>query len=128
MADWRVPTIGSIQRTNAALVFPAAATLWYFSSAQGALACVVGAGIVMANLYILGILGRFALAAAGGGRSTAAKLGAAAIPLKLLLVAGLVYLLFSKVRLDGAGFGVGVLTQLLAIIIETGRVSVVRAP
>jgi hypothetical protein len=46
-----------------------------------------------------------------------------AIPLKMLLVLGLVYLLFTQTKIDGLGFGLGVLTQMTAAIIETGRAS-----
>ena len=53
----------------------------------------------------------------------AAKLGALAIPLKLFIIVGLVYLVFTRAHIDGMGFGVGVLTQMAAIIIETGRAS-----
>jgi len=35
-----------------------------------------------------------------------------------------VYLVFSRVGVDGMGFAVGVLTQMAAIIIETRRASV----
>ena len=44
--------------------------------------------------------------------------------MKLFIVVGLVYLVFARVGIDGIGFGVGVLTQMAAIIIETGRASV----
>jgi hypothetical protein len=46
-----------------------------------------------------------------------------AIPLKLLLIVGLVYMLFKRVHVHALGFGAGVLTQLLAISIETWRAS-----
>ncbi len=47
--------------------------------------------------------------------------------MKLLIVVGLVYLIFTRARVDGMGFGVGVLTQMAAIIIETGRASLLGA-
>jgi hypothetical protein len=76
-------------------------------------------------LWILAALGRVILAASGAGISKgAARLGALAIPMKLFIVVGLVYLVFSRVGISGMGFAVGVLTQMAAIIIETGRASV----
>ena len=60
----------------------------------------------------------------GGARSGGAtRLGIAALPLKLLLFVALVYVVFARVHLDGLGFALGVLTQVTAIIIETGRTS-----
>lgn len=118
-----MPTIGAIQRTNAILVLVTAATLGVFYTGASAFACVLGGTVVIANLFLLSMLGRFALAAAGSGK-TAAKFGLAALPLKLLLLAGLLYLVFSQWHIDGVGFGLGILTQFTAIIIETGRASV----
>ena len=118
----RIPTLASIQRTNAIVLAVTATILAIADSTAAALACILGGAVVIGNLFLLGMLGRFALASAGNGGS-GAKLGLAALPLKLLLVAGLVYVLFSSVHLDGLGFGLGVLTQVTAIIIETGRAS-----
>jgi hypothetical protein len=44
--------------------------------------------------------------------------------MKLFIVVGLVYLVFAHAGVDGMGFAIGVLTQMAAIIIETGRASV----
>lgn len=123
MFSGQIPTIGAIQRTNVMLLVVSAAILAYFYSAASAMACVLGGAVVIANLFLLSMLGRFALAAAGSG-GTAAKFGLAALPLKLLLLAGLLYLVFSQWHIDGVGFGLGILTQFTAIIIETGRASV----
>lgn len=121
---WAVPTIAAIQRTNVLLVALTAAVLAYFVSTNAAIGCMLGGAVVIANLWVLAALGRLVLAAAGAGISgNAARLGAAAIPLKLLIVVGLVYLVFARAHIDGFGFGFGVLTQLAAIIIETGRAS-----
>lgn len=121
---WAVPTIAAIQRTNVVLVALTAATLAYLVSINSAIGCMLGGAVVIANLWILAALGRLVLAAAGAGISgNAARLGAAAIPLKLLIVVGIVYLAFTRAHIDGLGFGFGVLTQLAAIIIETGRAS-----
>ena len=116
-----IPTITSIQRTNLIVLAIVVATLGWFVSPASAIGCALGGAVVMANLFILAmVVGRFALAAASGG-SAGAKIGMAALPLKLLLLAGIVYLLFKRTHIDGLGFGAGVLTQMTAIIIETGR-------
>jgi ATP synthase I subunit len=121
--SWNMPTIGAIQRTNVILIAIAAALLGYFVSAHAAIGAILGGAVVIANLFVLAIIGRLALAVASGGASSAAKLGTLVIPLKLFIVIGLVYLVFSHTHIDGLGFGFGVLTQMTAIIIETGRVS-----
>ncbi|MGH7926122.1 MAG: hypothetical protein ACREQH_16185 [Candidatus Binatus sp.] len=123
-SSWSVPTIASIQRTTFVLVAVSAAILALFASASVAVGCLLGGAVVIANLWILAALGGLLLAASGAGISgAAAKLGALAIPMKLLIVVGLVYLVFTRARVDGMGFGIGVLTQMAAIIIETGRAS-----
>jgi hypothetical protein len=122
--SWSIPTIVSIQRTNFILVVISASILALFASASVAVGCMVGGAVVIANLWILSALGGLLLAASSAGVSgAAAKLGALAIPLKLFIIVGLVYLIFSRARIDGMGFGIGVLTQMAAIIIETGRAS-----
>ncbi len=125
MFSWSMPTISSIQRTNLVLVVLSAAILAWFASMPVAVGCLLGGAVVSANLWILSALGGLILAASGAGISgVAAKLGVLALPLKLLIVVGLVYLVFTRARVDGMGFGIGVLTQMAAIIIETGRASV----
>ena len=122
--EFAVPEVGSIQRSNVILLSVFSIALMMTRSADAAIACILGGGVVIANLWIMSAMGRFLLAAAGAGvAGTVAKLGAAAIPLKLLIVVGLCYLVFSRTRIDGLGFGAGVLTQMLAIIIETFRAS-----
>ena len=118
-----LPTISAIQWTNAVLIAITASLLGVFYSPHAALGCVLGGAVVMANLFALAIMGRLALAVASGGASSAAKLGTLAIPLKLFVVIGLIYLVFTRVHIDALGFGFGVLTQMTAIIIETGRAS-----
>ena len=122
--SWAVPAIASIQRTNFILVIISAAILAFFASMAVAIGCLLGGVVVIANLWILSALGGMLLAASSAGVSgAAARLGALAIPLKLFIIVGLVYLVFSRARIDGMGFGFGVLTQMAAIIIETGRAS-----
>ena len=118
-----MPTIASIQRTNFALVVVSTAILAFFASRAAAAGCLMGGAVVIANMWILSALGGLLLAASSAGVSGAAKLGALAIPLKLFIIIGLVYLIFSRAQVDAMGFGLGVLTQMAAIIIETGRAS-----
>ena len=122
--SWSIPTIASIQRTNFILVVVSSAILALFASAPVAVGCMLGGSVVIANLWILSALSGLLLAASRAGVSgAAAKLGALAIPLKLFIIIGLVYLVFTRARVDGMGFGFGVLTQMAAIIIETTRAS-----
>jgi hypothetical protein len=123
-SSWSIPTIASIQRTNFILVVVSSSILALFASAPASVGCMIGGAVVIANLWILSALGGLLLAASSAGVSgAAAKLGALAIPLKLFIIVGLVYLIFTRARIDGRGFGIGVLTQMAAIIIETGRAS-----
>jgi hypothetical protein len=116
------PTIRSIQLTNLVLVFISAGLMAYFVSSAAAVGCLIGGAVVVANMFLLAVLGRFALSSAkqSGGVN---KLGLAALPLKVALVAGLIYVVFARIHIDGLGFALGVLTQVTAIIIETGRTS-----
>lgn len=120
-----IPAIASIQRTNVVLVGVASLALALFVSAGSAAGCLLGGAVVIANLFILNLLGKLVLAATSGG-AMAHRAGVLALPLKLLLVAALVYLLFARARINGVGFGIGVLTQMFAIFIETWRAS--RSP
>ena len=124
---WGMPSIGGIQRTNITLVLLGVLVLGFFVSRDAAIGCLIGGGIVIANLLALSMLGRLMLTAAAGGSGAGSKLRALAIPLKLLIVITVAYLLFEQVHLDGLGFGLGVLTQMLAVIIETGRASLSAA-
>jgi hypothetical protein len=124
MLSGNLPTISAIQRTNAVLIAITSALLGILYSPRAALGCVLGGAVVMANLVALAVIGRLALAVASGGASSAAaKFGMLAIPLKLFVVIGLIYLVVTRVHIDALGFGFGVLTQMTAIIIETGRAS-----
>src|ERR1700693_2157636 len=117
-----MPTIRSIQLTNLLLVCVAAAAMACFVSTSAAIGCLLGGGFVVANLFLLAALGRFALSAAraSGGVS---RMGLAAMPLKIALMIGLIYIVFARIHIDGLGFALGVLTQVTAIIIETARTS-----
>jgi hypothetical protein len=117
-----MPTLLSIQMTNVVLVLASAGVMACFVSRAAAIGCLVGGGVVIANMFLLAVLGRFALSAArrSGGVS---RIGLLALPLKVALVVGLIYVVFARIHIDGLGFATGVLTQMTAIIIETGRVT-----
>ena len=117
-----MPTLRSIQTTNLVLVALSAGLMGYFVSRAAAIGCLIGGGVVVANMFLLAALGRFALSAArqSGGVS---RLGLIALPLKVALTVGLIYVVFARVHINGLGFALGVLTQVTAIIIETGRTS-----
>ncbi len=115
-----IPTIAAIQRTNVLLAILSAGAMAYWRSLPAAAACLLGGGLAIVNLFVLSLWGRAALQAAQRvGRAT--WLGAFALPVKLLMVTGIVYLIFARARVDGAGFALGVLTQPVAIFIETWR-------
>jgi hypothetical protein len=117
-----MPTIRSIQFTNLVLVFVAAGALGVLVSTGAAVGCLVGGAVMVANMFLLAALGRFALAAARN-RGGVSKVGLAALPAKIALMIGLIYVVFARIHIDGLGFALGVLTQATAIIIETGRTS-----
>jgi hypothetical protein len=124
----QIPTIPAIQRMNAILVAVTATILFLLDSTPAASGCLLGGAIVIVNLWVLSLLGAAILAAAGAGVSgAAAKFGVMAIPLKMLIVVALVFLIFRHTNIDGVGFALGVLTQMTAAIIETGRASL-RGP
>ncbi len=116
-----MPALSSIQRTNLIVACAASLLLLGFRSGAASLSCLLGAGVVMVNLFLLSVLGRILIASAAGG--TGSALGAVALPLKLIVVAGLVYLVLFRSGIDGAGFALGVFTQLAAVLIETARVN-----
>jgi hypothetical protein len=119
--NWSVPTIAGIQRLTALLAAIVALILLAVDSTAAALSSLAGGLLMMVNLYVLVVIGRalVTLAQSGG----AGRIGVALAPFKLLLLSGAVYLLVTRLRLDLLGFLFGSLTQLVAIFIETGRVS-----
>lgn len=123
-----LPALGAIQRTNLIVACVAALLLVIFRSNAAALSCLLGASVVIANLFVLALLARVLLASAAGGASGAGALGAVALPLKLLLFAGLVYLVLFRSGIDGVGFAAGVFTQLVAVLIETARANLFQPP
>jgi len=119
-----LPALGAIQRTNVIVACVAALLLLALRSSAASLSCLLGASIVIANLFMLAILGRMLIASAAGGGGGA--LGAIALPLKLILVAGLVYVVLFRTGIDGVGFAAGVFTQLVAVLIETARANLAQ--
>jgi hypothetical protein len=114
-----LPALGAIQRTNVIVACVTALALLWFRSSASAISCLLGASVVIANLFLLAFLARLLLASAVGGAGGA--LGAVALPLKLIIIAGLVYVVMFRSGIDGVGFALGVFTQLVAVLIETGR-------
>jgi len=122
-----LPTIEGIQRTTILVALVAAAVLLAEASPASALACILGAGLMVANLIALSWIVRamFALARQAGGAN---GLGLIAAPLKMLSLAGIVYLMMESGRVNLPGFIVGTLTQFAAIFIEVGRVYFRQGP
>jgi hypothetical protein len=118
-----VPTVEAIQRTTVVIAILAAAGFLIEASPRSAVSCIVGAGLMVANLTALSWIVRtiFAHARRAGG---ATKLGLIAAPLKMLLLAGVTFLIVESGRLNVAGFIAGTLTQFAAIFIEVGRASI----
>ena len=108
-----LPALGAIQRTNVIVACVATLALLAFRSPAAAISCLLGATVVIANLFLLAVLGRLLLAGAAGGAGGA--LGAIALPLKLVLIAGLVYVVLFRWGVDGVGFALG---TYLGITIE----------
>jgi hypothetical protein len=121
-----IPTIAGIQRANAILAAALSLIVLVFASPHLAIGFAVGAASMIANLFLLAIVGRWivAVAARGGGAS---RLGIIAAPLKLLFIVTVVALLLSRTKLSAAGFVLGALTQPAAIFIETWRASSLAA-
>ena len=78
---------------------------------------------MVANLFALTLTGRamFAIARQAGRATT---VGLIAAPVKMLLLAAIVFVVIDSGRVNIAGFVVGTLTQFVAIFIEVGRASI----
>jgi len=119
--NWSVPTIGGIHRTTGIVAAIATVMLAIFVSSAAALSCVVGAALMIGNLFLLAIVGRAIVALARGG--TGNKAGVILAPMKLFLFVGVVYILIAYTHLNLAGFMIGAMTQIVAIFIETWHAS-----
>jgi small-conductance mechanosensitive channel len=120
-SGFRLPSLSGIQRTSLLLLAFASVVLQLTVSTDASVGCLIGGAVVIANLFILSLIGR--LLSAGAAAGSGSKLGAIAIPLKLLLAAVLVYAVFARFKIDAIGFAVGVSTQVIAILIETARIA-----
>lgn len=106
-----------------AVVALAASAILYAAVSPGVgFGCLIGGALMIANLWAWALIGRsiLGLARERGGRHPA---GLALAPLKLLILIGLVYLIITQFEINLVGFVAGLLTQFVAIFIETGRVS-----
>jgi hypothetical protein len=117
-----LPTIEAIQRTTIVVAAVVAVILWIEASPASAAGCMLGAVLMVANLSALSWTVRtmFGLARQAGGVNA---FGVIAAPLKMLLLAGVAYLIIQSGRVNVAGFVAGTLTQFVAIFIEVGRSS-----
>jgi hypothetical protein len=118
-----LPTIGSIQRTTILVAVLATAVLITEASTAAALACIMGAALMMVNLTVLSwtVRAMFGLASQAGG---ATGLGLMAVPLKMMLLAGIAYFVIAWGHVNLPGFIVGTLTQFAAIFVEVARLSI----
>ena len=118
-----VPTVEAIQRTTVVVAVLAAAILLIEVSLASAISCILGAALMAANLFALSWIVRaiFALARQAGG---ATALGLIAAPMKMLLLAGIAFLIVKSGWVNVAAFVAGTLTQFAAIFIEVGRASI----
>jgi hypothetical protein len=114
-----VPTISGIQRTTGVVAAIATVMIAIFASSAAALSCVIGAALMIGNLFLLTLVGRTIVAMAQGGPGNRA--GVILAPLKLFLFVGVVYILVAYTHLNLAGFMIGALTQIVAIFVETWR-------
>ncbi|MGH7932348.1 MAG: hypothetical protein ACREQN_04175 [Candidatus Binataceae bacterium] len=119
---WAVPTIAGIQRMTAIVALATTVILYAAVSPAVGLGCLIGGALMIANLWAWALIGRsiLGLAQASGGSHPA---GLALAPLKLLILVGLVYVIITQFDINLVGFVAGLLTQFVAIFIETGRVS-----
>jgi hypothetical protein len=122
--NWSIstmPTIGGIQRMTGVIAAIATVMLAIFASLAAALSCVIGAALMIGNLFLLTIVGRAIIALAQGG--TGSKAGVVLAPMKLLLFVGVVYILVAYTHLNLMGLMIGATTQIVAIFVETWHAS-----
>jgi hypothetical protein len=118
-----LPTVGEIQRTTIVAAVLCAIVLLAGVSVASATSCILGAALMVANLSALSwtVQMTFGLAHQAGG---ATALGLIVAPLKMLLLAAIVFWIIESQRVNVAGFIAGTLTQFVAIFIEIGRASI----
>jgi hypothetical protein len=122
-----VPTVGAIQRTTIVVAILAAAFLLIEASPASAVSCILGAALMVANLFALSwiVQTMFGLARQAGG---ATAVGLIAAPMKMLLLVGITFLIVKSGRVNIVGFVAGTLTQFAAIFIEVGRALIGTSP
>ena len=113
-------TVAAIERTTALVGIAAAAMLYVFTSPAIALGCIVGSGFMIANFFLLTLVGGGILAL-GRGRGGLSMAGILLIPIKLLFFLVVSYVIISRLRVNVPGFVAGVLTQFAAVFIESWR-------
>jgi hypothetical protein len=118
----RSVTLPAIERTTAVVGIAAAAILYALASPAIALGCLVGSAFMIANFFMLAIVGGGILAL-GRGRGGLSMAGILLIPLKLLFFLVVSYVIVSRLHVNLPGFVAGVLTQFAAILIEVWRAS-----
>jgi hypothetical protein len=118
----RSVTLPAIERTTAIVGIAATAILYAFVSPAISLGCLLGSAFMIANFFLLAIVGGGILAL-GRGRGGLSLLGMLLIPLKLIFFLVVSYLLVSRLHVNVPGFVAGVLTQFAAISIEIWRAS-----
>jgi len=117
-----IPSINAIQRTTLLLTACAGTALLVFASSGAALGSIIGAAVIIVNFYLLALIGRFILTSARN-HSGPSPAGLLLPPLKLFFFITVVYLVVASGRVNIPGFIAGVLTQLVAIFIESWRAS-----
>ena len=116
----QVPSIAEIQRTTAIILIATAGIVLVAASPESAVGCLIGGALMIMNLYILNLIGR-AIVSIARQEGGASMIGLIAAPLKMLMLAGIVYLVIESGRVNIAGFIAGSLTQFAAIFIEIWR-------
>src|SRR5438105_2388413 len=104
-----------------------AAIMLIAASPAAALGGLCGGALMIANLYMLTLVGR-SMIAIGQQRGGASAAGLVVVPMKMLAFAAIVYLVIQSRRLNVPGFIAGSLTQFIAIFIETWRASRILLP
>jgi hypothetical protein len=117
----RAVTIAGIERTTTVVGTLTATALYAFATPAAAFGCAAGSAFMIANFFLLAVVGGGIVALGRGGGISA--LAILLIPLKLAFFIGASYLIVGRMHANVPGFVAGVLTQFLAIFIEVWRAS-----
>jgi hypothetical protein len=118
---WAVPTITGIQRMTAMITLATSLMVAILISLRAAIGCLTGGLFMIGNLFVLVMVGKAIIGLAQGGAT--ASIGAVIAPFKMLIMAAVVYWLIAVIHVEAVGFCIGLSTQLVAVLIETARVS-----